>query len=66
MRASDLARPAPGDRQNAGVLHALSPATGRSTAQVSVGQTSRFATPAIHGNLCSSLRWPAWYSPAAP
>ena len=37
--------------QDAGVLHALNPATGRSTGKVSVGQTSRFATPAIYGNL---------------
>jgi outer membrane protein assembly factor BamB len=32
-----------------GVLHALDPATGRSTAQVTVGVTSRFATPALSG-----------------
>jgi outer membrane protein assembly factor BamB len=37
--------------QNAGVLHALDPATGRTLEQVSVGETSRFATPAIYGNL---------------
>jgi len=36
--------------QDGGVLHALDPATGRSTLQVTVGQTSRFATPALHGN----------------
>jgi outer membrane protein assembly factor BamB len=36
--------------QGAGELHALDPATGRSTLQVAVGQTSRFATPALHGN----------------
>lgn len=36
--------------QDAGVLHALDPATGRSTLQVAVGATSRFATPALHGN----------------
>jgi outer membrane protein assembly factor BamB len=36
--------------QQAGVLHALDPATGRSTAQITVGVTSRFATPALHGN----------------
>lgn len=36
--------------QNAGVLHALDPATGRSAAQLTVGVTSRFATPALHGN----------------
>lgn len=35
---------------DAGALHALDPATGRSTAQVAVGVTSRFATPALHGN----------------
>jgi hypothetical protein len=34
----------------AGVLHALNPATGRSLAQVDVGETSRFATPAITGS----------------
>jgi outer membrane protein assembly factor BamB len=45
--------------QNAGVLHALNPATGRSTAQASVGQTSRFATPAIYGNLVLVPTWPA-------
>jgi hypothetical protein len=33
----------------AGVLHALDPATGESLAQVAVGVTSRFATPAISG-----------------
>jgi outer membrane protein assembly factor BamB len=32
-----------------GVLHALDPATGKSVAQVHVGATSRFATPAISG-----------------
>jgi hypothetical protein len=32
-----------------GVLHALDPASGRSLAQVVVGVTSRFATPAIWG-----------------
>jgi outer membrane protein assembly factor BamB len=32
-----------------GVLHALDPASGRSLAQVSVGVTSRFATPALSG-----------------
>lgn len=36
--------------QGGGVLHALDPASGRSTAQVGVGRTSRFATPALHGN----------------
>ena len=36
--------------QDGGVLHALDPATGRSTAQIAVGVTSRFATPALHGN----------------
>ena len=33
----------------AGVLHALDPTTGQSLAQVTVGVTSRFATPAIWG-----------------
>jgi outer membrane protein assembly factor BamB len=33
-----------------GVLHALDPKTGRSLAQVRVGQVTRFATPAISGN----------------
>ena len=37
--------------QNDGVLHALDPATGKSLEQVSVGETSRFATPAIYGSL---------------
>jgi putative pyrroloquinoline-quinone binding quinoprotein len=37
--------------QGAGVLHALSPSTGVSTAQISVGTTSRFATPALYGRL---------------
>lgn len=37
--------------QASGVLHALSPATGKSLEQVQVGQVSRFATPAIYGNL---------------
>ena len=36
--------------QEAGVLHALDPASGRSAAQIAVGVTSRFATPALHGN----------------
>jgi outer membrane protein assembly factor BamB len=36
--------------QDGGVLHALDPATGRSLAQIAVGATSRFATPALHGN----------------
>jgi outer membrane protein assembly factor BamB len=35
--------------QRAGVLHALDPANGRSTAQIQVGQTTRFATPALSG-----------------
>ncbi len=35
--------------QTAGVLHALDPNTGKSVAQVDVGETSRFATPAISG-----------------
>lgn len=34
----------------AGLLHALDPATGQSLAQVDVGVTSRFATPAISGD----------------
>jgi outer membrane protein assembly factor BamB len=37
--------------QSAGVLHALSPASGQTLEQVSVGETSRFATPAIYGSL---------------
>jgi outer membrane protein assembly factor BamB len=36
--------------QQGGVLHALDPATGRSTTRIAVGQTSRFATPALRGN----------------
>ena len=36
--------------QGAGVLHALDPATGASTASVTVGQVSRFASPAISGD----------------
>jgi len=34
----------------AGVLHGLDPISGASVAQVSVGMTSRFATPALYGN----------------
>jgi outer membrane protein assembly factor BamB len=34
----------------AGVLHGLDPRTGHSAGQVSVGVTSRFATPALSGN----------------
>jgi outer membrane protein assembly factor BamB len=34
---------------NAGVLHALDPATGSSTGQVGVGAVNRFATPALSG-----------------
>jgi outer membrane protein assembly factor BamB len=34
---------------DAGVLHALDPDSGRSLADVNVGVTSRFATPALHG-----------------
>jgi outer membrane protein assembly factor BamB len=37
--------------QTGGVLHALDPATGRTLGHVSVGATSRFATPAIYGSL---------------
>ena len=37
--------------QFGGVLHALDPATGQTREQVSVGVTSRFATPAIYGSL---------------
>ncbi|MFY9848736.1 MAG: PQQ-binding-like beta-propeller repeat protein, partial [Trebonia sp.] len=37
--------------QSGGVLHALDPATGQTLQQVSVGETSRFATPAIYGSL---------------
>jgi outer membrane protein assembly factor BamB len=33
-----------------GVLHALDPGTGRSTGEVRVGQTNRFATPALSGD----------------
>jgi outer membrane protein assembly factor BamB len=33
-----------------GTLHALDPATGRSTMQVSVGELTRFATPALSGD----------------
>jgi outer membrane protein assembly factor BamB len=35
----------------AGVLHALDPSTGRSVAHVTVGETSRFATPAMSGRV---------------
>jgi outer membrane protein assembly factor BamB len=34
---------------DAGVLHALDPDSGRSVADLNVGVTSRFATPALHG-----------------
>jgi hypothetical protein len=37
--------------QTAGILHALSPTTGKTREQVAVGETSRFATPAIYDNL---------------
>jgi outer membrane protein assembly factor BamB len=37
--------------QAGGVLHALDPATGQTREQVPVGETSRFATPAIYGRL---------------
>ena len=37
--------------QQGGVLHALSPASGNTREQVSVGVTSRFATPALYGDL---------------
>jgi putative pyrroloquinoline-quinone binding quinoprotein len=37
--------------QNAGVLHALSPTSGKTLQRIHVGVTSRFATPAIYGNL---------------
>jgi len=37
--------------QFGGVLHALDPATGQTREQVKVGETSRFATPAIYGGL---------------
>jgi outer membrane protein assembly factor BamB len=37
--------------QDGGVLHALDPATGQTIEQVTIGQTSRFATPAIYGSL---------------
>jgi outer membrane protein assembly factor BamB len=35
--------------QTGGVLHALDPASGQTREQVTVGETSRFATPAIDG-----------------
>jgi outer membrane protein assembly factor BamB len=35
--------------QDAGVLHALDPKSGKSREQVNVGTTSRFATPALYG-----------------
>jgi outer membrane protein assembly factor BamB len=35
--------------QTGGVLHALDPKTGKTSAQVDVGETSRFAKPAISG-----------------
>jgi outer membrane protein assembly factor BamB len=37
--------------QFGGVLHALNPANGHTLEQVSVGVTSRFATPALYGSL---------------
>ena len=37
--------------QFGGVLHALNPANGSTLERVSVGVTSRFATPAIYGSL---------------
>jgi outer membrane protein assembly factor BamB len=37
--------------QVGGVLHALDPATGQALRQVPVGETSRFATPAVYGGL---------------
>ena len=37
--------------QSGGVLHALDPATGQTLQQARVGETSRFATPAIYGSL---------------
>ena len=36
--------------QKAGVLYALNPATGRTRERVTVGETTRFATPAISGS----------------
>jgi hypothetical protein len=36
---------------SAGKLHALDPATGQALAQIPVGETSRFATPAIYGSV---------------
>ena len=36
--------------QKGGILHALDPGSGRSMEQVSVGETSRFATPALSGD----------------
>jgi hypothetical protein len=35
---------------DAGVLHALDPATGKSVASVEVGRATRFATPAVRGS----------------
>ena len=35
---------------DAGALHALDPQTGKTRAQVAVGATSRFATPAVRGS----------------
>jgi hypothetical protein len=32
-----------------GILHALNPSTGKSEAEVTVGKTNRFATPALYG-----------------
>ena len=37
--------------QNAGVLYGLNPSTGASVGQVSIGATTRFATPALYGHL---------------
>ena len=36
--------------QDAGRLYAASPTTGRALAHVSVGRTTRFATPALYGD----------------
>ena len=36
--------------QFGGVLHALDPSPGKSTAQIQVGETRRFASPSIAGH----------------
>jgi len=55
---------------NAGVLHALDPATGKSLGQVAVGAANRFATPALYGadvivpTLLASPSWRTSYGGA--